>query len=70
METKQKSPHMRIVVGLPDLQHQIRMLNKMSANASEPELQRMKELAHLLCELYAQLQHQKQVSVFRGAKAA
>lgn len=76
MQTKQKpqqrspSPHARIVIGLPDLQHQIRMINKLSANASEPELQRMKELAHMLCELYAQLQHQKQVLVFRGAKAA
>ena len=68
METKTKSPspHMRIVVGLPDLQHQIRMVNRLTSAASEPELQRMKDLGHLLCELYAQLQHQKHVLVYRN----
>jgi len=66
-ETKEKtrSPHLKIVVGLPNLQDQIRVLNRLSGSASEPEQQRLTDLGHLLAELYSQLQHQKQVTVFR-----
>ena len=64
-EEKTRSPHMRIIVGLPNLQDQIRMVNRLSVNASEPELQRLKDLGHLLSELYTQLQNQKQVTVRR-----
>jgi len=59
------SPHQRIVVGLPDIQNQIRMVNRLSATAAEPEQGRWGDLGNLLCELYTQLQHQKQVTVYR-----
>ena len=56
---------MRIVVGLPDLQDQIRMVDRLSGTAAEPELGRWGGLGSLLSELYTQLQHQKQVTVYR-----
>ena len=62
---KSQGPHPRIVVGLPDIQHQIRMVNRLSATAEEPELGRWGELGNLLSELYIQLQHQKQVTIYR-----
>ena len=62
---KSQGPHPRIVVGLSDIQDQIRMVNRLSATAAEPELGRWGDLGNLLCELYAQLQHQKQVTVYR-----
>ena len=67
---KSHAPHPRIVVGLPDIQDQIRMVNRLSATAVEPELGRWDGLASLLSELYIQLQHQKQVTVYRfGSKS-
>ncbi len=62
---KSQSPHPRIIVGLPDIQDHIRMVNRLSATATEPELGRWDGLGNLLCELYAQLQHQKQVTIYR-----
>jgi hypothetical protein len=62
---KSQGPHPRIVVGLPDIQDQIRMVNRLSATATEPELGRWDGLGNLLCELYAQLQHKKQVTIYR-----
>ena len=64
-KTKSHSPHLRIVVGLPNLQDQIRMVDRLSGRAVEPDLARWDDLARLLSELYAQLQHQKQVTVYR-----
>jgi len=63
--SKSQGPHPRIIVGLPDIQDQIRMVNRLSATAAEPELGRWEDLGNLLCELYAQLQHQKQVTIYR-----
>jgi len=63
--SKSREPHPRIVVGLPDIQHQIRMVNRLSKTADEPELGRWGDLANLLCELYVQLQRQKQVTIYR-----
>jgi hypothetical protein len=58
------------MVGLPDIQDQIRLVNRVSASSSEPEAGRWDGLGNLLCELYAQLQHKKQVTVFRfGSKS-
>jgi hypothetical protein len=66
-----QGPHARIVVGLPDIQDQIRMVDRISAKASESELARWGELGNLLSELYTQLQHQKQVTIYRcGSKNA
>ena len=69
--SKPRGPHPRIVVGLPDIQDQLRMVNRLSATASEPESERWGDLGNLLCELYTQLQHKKQVTIHRfGSKSA
>ncbi|MBI4678313.1 MAG: hypothetical protein HY748_12100 [Elusimicrobia bacterium] len=63
--TRSPSPHLRIVVGLPNLQDHVRMVDRLRNMANEPELSRWSDLAQLLSELYTQLQHQKQVTVYR-----
>ena len=65
--TKTQSQNPRIFVGLPDIQAQIRLVNRLSASAAESEQERWDGLGNLLCELYAQLQHQKQVTIYRFA---
>ena len=62
--------HPRIDVSLQDIQTQIRMVDRLCATAAEPELGRWTDLGLLLSELYAQLQHQKQVTVHRSSKSA
>lgn len=63
--TKPRTPHLRIVIGLPNLQDQIRMVNRITGTATEPELERWEDIGQLLSELYTQLQQQKQVTVYR-----
>ena len=65
-KTRSRTPHLRIVVGLPDLQDQIRLVDRHIGTASQPELARWDDLGKLLSELYTQLQHQRQVTVYRG----
>ncbi len=60
-----KLPYSRIVAKLPELQDQIGMVDRLSASTAEPEQERWAGLAELLGDLYAQLQHQKQVTVYR-----
>ncbi|MBI5209952.1 MAG: hypothetical protein HY927_08270 [Elusimicrobia bacterium] len=62
---KSQSPHQRIIVGLPNLQDNIRMVRRLSNAAAESEQTRWTDLEDLLSELYTQLQHQKQVTVYR-----
>ena len=62
---KSHTSHPHIVVGLPNIQDHIRMVNRLSATTADPELGRWGDLGNLLCELYSQLQHQKQVTVYR-----
>jgi hypothetical protein len=64
-ESKIRSPHMRITVGLPDIQDQLRMVNRACGKADEHEAPHWAGLGLLLEELYVQLQHQKQVTVYR-----
>ncbi|MFH2201995.1 MAG: hypothetical protein ABIJ96_02665 [Elusimicrobiota bacterium] len=64
-KTKMRSPHPRIVVGLPNLQDQIGMVNRVIGKSADPELERWEDVGELLAELYSQLQHQKQVTVYR-----
>jgi hypothetical protein len=52
-------------VGLPNLQDQIGMVNRAIGKATDPELERWEGMGELLAELYSQLQHQKQVTVYR-----
>lgn len=66
-KTKSRMPHLRIIVGLPNLQDQIRMINRITGTATEPELERWEDIGQLLSELYTQLQQQKQVTVYRLA---
>jgi hypothetical protein len=69
--SRAQGPHPRIIVGLPDIQDHIRMVRRLSAAAAEPEQGRWDGLGDLLCELYAQLQHKKQVTIFRfGSKSS
>lgn len=70
---RKPSPHEvqpRIVVGLPNLQDQIRMVDRLAEKASEPELERWEDLSQLLADLYSQLQQQKQVTVYRFGNRA
>lgn len=57
--------HEHIVVGLPNLQDQIRMVDRLAVRAGEPELGHLQDLGRLLSDLYIQLQQQKQVTVYR-----
>ena len=63
--TKSPSPHAKIVIGLPNLQDQIRLVDRLAVNADEAQLERLRVLGHFLAELYAQLQQQKQVTFLR-----
>jgi hypothetical protein len=64
-KTKPNMSYLRIVVGLPNLQDQIRMVKRLAVTAVEPELARWEDLGQLLSELYSQLQQQRQVTVYR-----
>lgn len=66
-KSKLVSPHPRIIVGLPNLQDQIGMINRVTDTASDLELERWEDMRELLSELYSQLQRQKQVTVYRLA---
>lgn len=66
--TKTSSAHPRIVVGLPNIQDQIRMINRAAAKATEQEQERWEDVKNLLAELYSQLQRQDRVTVYRHAK--
>ncbi|MFH1726437.1 MAG: hypothetical protein ABII00_17645 [Elusimicrobiota bacterium] len=66
-KTKSQTSHSRITVGLPNLQGQIGMINRVAATASEPNLERWTDIKELLSDLYSQLQRQKQVTVYRLA---
>ncbi|MBI3550621.1 MAG: hypothetical protein HY078_16405 [Elusimicrobia bacterium] len=59
------SAHAKIIVGLPNLQEQIGLVNRVINSASAPDLERWEDIGQLLCDLYSQLQHQKQVTVYR-----
>jgi hypothetical protein len=52
-------------VGIPNLQDQLRLVDRQAASASEPDLERWEDLGLLLAELYSQLQQQQQVTVYR-----
>jgi len=62
-----KTSHARINVRLTDLQDQVRMADASAAAAEPHEQEQWELLCHLLGELYYQLQHQKQVVVYRSA---
>ncbi|MFA6316585.1 MAG: hypothetical protein WC943_04145 [Elusimicrobiota bacterium] len=64
-KTKSSQAHTRITVGLPNLQDQLRMVDRTSGKAPEVEQERWNGLKQLLSELYTQLQYQKQVRVYR-----
>lgn len=67
-ENKMSSPHPRIVVGLPNIQDQIRMINRAAGTATEQDQERWEDVKTLLGELYAQLQRQEKVTVYRVSK--
>jgi hypothetical protein len=46
------------------------MVDRLAATAEEPQAGRWRDLANLLSDLYIQMQHQKQVTVYReGGKS-
>ncbi len=67
-KVKEISAHPRIVVSLPDIQDQTRLINRAASTATEQEQGRWEDLKTLLGELYAQLQRQDRVTVHRLAK--
>ena len=61
--------HSRIVLGLPDIQKQLLLVKRLADQAGDMERDPLENLGDLLSELYAQLQHQKQVTISRfGSK--
>lgn len=71
MATKRKasSPQADIIVGLPNLQDYIGMINRVSTASSDSEARQWYDLRELLSDLYTQLQHQDDVRVRRfGAR--
>ncbi len=64
-KTKTRSPHPRITLGLPDIQKQLLLVRRLANQAGDIERDPLENLGELLSELYAQLQHKKQVTVYR-----
>ena len=64
---KAQGPYPRITIGLPDIQDQIRLVHKLCAAADDRDLDRLNDLGNLLYDLYTQLQHKKQVTIYRFA---
>lgn len=64
-KSKSDTAHLRITVGLPNLQDQIRLVNRLRERTEDLEQQRWRDLSDLLSELYTQLQSQRQVTVHR-----
>jgi len=62
---KTRSPHPKIVLGLPDIQKQLLLVKRLADRAGDIERDPLENLGLLLSELYAQLQHKKQVTVYR-----
>jgi hypothetical protein len=60
-----RSPHPKIVLGLPDIQKQLLLVRRLANQAGDIERDPLENLGVLLSELYAQLQHKKQVTVYR-----
>ncbi len=64
-----QSQHPRIVLGLPDIRKQLLLVNRLAHQAGDMERDPLENLGNLLSELYSQLQHQKQVTIYRfGSK--
>lgn len=67
---KPNQSHARITLGLPDIQKQLRLVDKLTLDAGDIERDPLENLGKLLSELYAQLQHHKQVTIYRfGSKS-
>ncbi len=64
--SKSGTSHQRIVVGLTSLQNHVRTVDRITAESVEPELGRWTDLARFLSDLYIQMQHQKQVTIYRS----
>ena len=64
---KQANPEPRpgILVSLPDLQDQIRLVNRVSGTATEPELEVWEEIGQLLSDIYVELQGKREVILHR-----
>lgn len=63
---KSGTSHQRIVVSLTSLQNHVRAVDRITGTAVEPELGRWTDLAKFLSDLYIQMQHQKQVTIYRS----
>lgn len=57
----------RILTGIPDIQKQLLLIDRLAARAPDVERETLDGLAGFLSELYSQLQHQKSVRVYRLA---
>lgn len=69
MPSKPRGPHQRIILGLPDIQKQLLLVNRLVGQAGDTERDPLENLGDFLSELYTQLQHQKQVTIYRfGSK--
>lgn len=55
----------RITLGLPDIQKQLRVIDQLTRKANENDRGTLEDLGTLLSEFYSQLQHQKQITIYR-----
>lgn len=56
---------LKILVGLPNIQDQLRLVDRQVSGAREPDLATWKDLGNLLAELYSQLQSRQRVTIHR-----
>lgn len=55
----------RITIGVPALQKQLLLIDKIAAKADDLEFQSLSELATFLADLFSRLQRQKTVTLYR-----
>ncbi|MBI4422490.1 MAG: hypothetical protein HY554_02115 [Elusimicrobia bacterium] len=59
----------RIVIGVPDIQKQLLLVDRLAQRAGDAEREPLETLATFLADLYSRLQHQKNVTIYRfGSK--
>jgi hypothetical protein len=64
-KTKPRFSSQRITLGLPDIQEQLRVIDHLTRKASDNDRRHLEDLGTLLSEFYSQLQHQKQITIYR-----
>lgn len=69
-KTKSSQARTRIVLGMPDIQDQLLLIDRLVAKASDSERKPLENLGEFLSDLYSQFQHRKSLTIYRfGSKS-